>query len=94
MKKDILQSDYANLKLDSSISQSLYVDLSGNLNPDNLLINKPKELCNLDNFVKKINVDIEEKFLPTRRIANINDPKLKIKGVKRKYHYNILCQIM
>jgi len=38
----------------------------------------------LDNFVKKINIETEEKFLPKRRVANIKDPALKKKGVKKK----------
>ena len=51
---------------------------------DNLMINTPEPINNLDTFIKKINVDAPTKILPQRRIANTNDPSLKIKGVKKK----------
>ena len=87
-EKDILQTDYSDLKSSQPICQrlasNLSCDSSSNFNADNLIINKPKEIRNLDDFVKKINIDVTEKILPIRRIANIKDPKLKIKGVKKK----------
>jgi hypothetical protein len=82
-EKDILQEDYNDLlltKLSSNSSQLL--DISFNI--DNILINKPKEISNLDNFVKKINVNMPEKILPKQRIVNIKNPALKNKGLKKK----------
>ena len=83
-EKDILQSDYAGLQFAPSIGPHIISDPSANFDVNNLIINKPKEISNLDDFVKKINVDVSDKILPTRRVANINDPKLRNKGVKKK----------
>ena len=83
-EKDILQKDYTDFKVTPSIVQYLTGDLSNNLNIDNILINTPPPNNNLDNFVKKINVELEEKILPQKRIANIKDPALKTKGLKKK----------
>ena len=52
--------------------------------PNDLLINKPEPINNLDNFIKKINIKNEDKILPQRKVANINDPNLRAKGVKKK----------
>lgn len=80
-EKDILQSDYTNL----NINPTIITDFSNNYEEVNtLLIHKPENINNLDNFVKKINMSIPEKILPQRRIANINDPVLKKKGLKKK----------
>ena len=82
-EKDILQSDYTNLNL--KVTNPMINDISNNYEDINeLLINKPQCINNLDNFVKKINVHIPDKILPQRRIANINDPALKKKGLKKK----------
>ena len=82
-EKDIFQEDYTGLNM--AISK---IDISNthldNNDVDNLLINKPKSVNNLDNFVKKINIEQEEKIIPQRRIANIKDPSLKKKGLKKK----------
>jgi hypothetical protein len=80
-EKDILQTEYNDL-IDSTPS-----DISMNIcskDLDNLMINTPKPTNNLNNFVKKINVDVPTKILPQRRIVNTKDPSLKIKGVKKK----------
>tara|TARA_Y100000389_G_C17469440_1_gene528946 strand:+ start:3030 stop:3539 length:510 start_codon:yes stop_codon:yes gene_type:complete len=85
-EKDIFQSDYDGLNIINEHCEQL--DISDtNIkceNADNLLINTPTPTNSLDNFVKKINIETEEKFLPKRRIANIKDPALKKKGVKKK----------
>lgn len=52
--------------------------------PNDLLINKPELINNLDNFIKKINIKNEDKILPQRKVANINDPNLRAKGLKKK----------
>ena len=83
-EKDILQSDYSDLKFDISTNDCLTPDLSYNFNPDNLIINQPKKNNTLDSFIKKINVESIDKILPKQRIANITNPLLKTKGVKKK----------
>uniref|UniRef100_A0A6C0AZ96 Uncharacterized protein n=1 Tax=viral metagenome TaxID=1070528 RepID=A0A6C0AZ96_9ZZZZ len=83
-EKDILQSDYLDLNFDISINNSLSSDSSSNFNPDNLIINQPKKNNTLDTFIKKINVESIDKILPQQRIANITNPVLKTKGVKKK----------
>ncbi len=66
-EKDIFQEDYTGLNM--AISE---IDISNtnfdNDDVDNLLLNKPKPVNNLDNFVKKINIEQEEKIIPQRRI--------------------------
>ena len=83
-EKDILQSDYKDYQFTPSISKCLTDDISSNINADDLLINNSNPINNLDNFVKKINLESEKKILPQKRIANIKDPMLKKKGVKKK----------
>jgi hypothetical protein len=89
-EKDILQSDYTDFQFTPSIAHCLSTDLSSTFNVDNLIINTPQNTNNLDNFVKKINIEEDNKILPQRRIANIKDPALKKKGLKKeKSHHNI-----
>ena len=61
-EKDILQSDYSDLIITKLPKQPSLNDINNNFDINNILINKPKEINNLDNFVKKINVDIQKKF--------------------------------
>ena len=51
---------------------------------NNLLANIRTPVSNLDNFVKKLNVNLEDKILPQKRLANIKDPSFKTKGLKNK----------
>ena len=89
-EKDILQSDYTDFQFTKSIENDLTNDLSTNFNVDNLIINVPPNINNLDDFIKKINIAEEEKILPQRRVANIKDPALKKKGLKKeKSHHSI-----
>jgi len=84
-EKDIFQSQYDNLILNNETNNICDISNLENFddNIDNLLLNiKPKN-NNLDNFVKKINIKNTEKILPQIRIANIKDPILKKKGVKK-----------
>ena len=83
-EKDILQSHYADFNFDISINHCLNNDLSDNFNVDNLIINEPKKKNTLDCFIKKINIESLDKILPQQRIANITNPVLKTKGVKKK----------
>jgi hypothetical protein len=89
-EKDIFQEQYDGLiskfsttdVLDISNSEVNEANIENDIN--SLLINKPQPVNNLDSFVKKINIKSEERILPQRRIANIKDPKLKKKGLKKK----------
>ena len=89
-EKDILQSDYDNIEtLDNSnvelndVSNNNY--LTNNIIDTNkLIINKPKIINNLDNFIKKVNIVSTEKILPKKRIVNIKDEHHKTKGIKNK----------
>ena len=94
-EKDIYQEEYNNLII--NIQDISNVDVKNkenresedenkdleNEDPDHLLINKSEAINNLDNFIKKINIKNEDKILPQRKVANINDPNLKKKGVKK-----------
>ena len=75
------------LKLDDSTLHD-NTDISFNHNPNNtidqLLLNNQEPVPSLDNFVKKINIDKERKIIPTQKIANIEDPSFRTKGVKKK----------
>lgn len=80
-EKDILQTEY------NDLVHSAPSDISMNIcseDLDKLMINTPEPSNNLNNFVKKINVDAPTKILPQRRVANTKDPCLKTKGVKKK----------
>lgn len=81
-EKDILQSEYNDL-IDNSISTDISMDICDQ-NFDNLLINIPKPINNLDKFIKKINVNVQDRILPQKKITNIKDPEFKIKGLKKK----------
>lgn len=83
-EKDILQSDYTDFQFTQSIENCLTTDLSSNFNPNDLIMNIPQKINSLDDFVKKINIEEEDKILPQRRVANIKDPALKKKGLKKK----------
>ena len=84
--KDIYQQDYSDLT--EKLSSNLFVDTDISTvdfsSADNLLINIPNPVNNLDNFVKKLNVNLEQQILPKKRVANLKDPVLKKKGVKKK----------
>ena len=94
-EKDIYQEEYNNLII--NIQDISNVDVKNkenresedenkdleNEDPDHLLINKSEAINNLDNFIKKINIKNEDKIIPQRKVANINDPNLKKKGLKK-----------
>jgi hypothetical protein len=85
-EKDIYQEEYNNLTI-NKIQDISNVNVENkdldNEDPDHLLINQPDPINNLDNFIKKINIKNEDKIIPQRKVANINDPNLKRKGVKK-----------
>jgi hypothetical protein len=80
-EKDILQSDYEGLTIPICKIPLLKTDIT---EVNQLLINQPIEINNLDNFVKKLDSQPPEKILPKQRIVNIKDPALKKKGLKKK----------
>lgn len=79
--KDIYQEEYNDLTFNHDIHRELNSD---NTSLDQLLLNNPEPIPTLNNFVKKINIDKEEKIVPTQKIANIKDPSLRTKGLKKK----------
>ena len=79
-QKDILQEEYLDLSFKENCLENENKNLEENLN--NLMI-KPKEKANLNNFVKKINLDESEKIIPQKKKVNIKDAKFKTKGVKK-----------
>ena len=87
--KDIYQEEYNDLMLDKlTLSGNTNSDLSLNDNTNNtvdkLLLNNQEPVPSLNNFVKKINIDKEQKIIPTQKIANIQDPSFRTKGIKKK----------
>tara|TARA_Y100000389_G_scaffold144318_1_gene142645 strand:- start:5086 stop:5610 length:525 start_codon:yes stop_codon:yes gene_type:complete len=93
-QKDILQEEYLDLSFKENCLENENKNLEENENGlenenknleenlNNLMI-KPKEKANLNNFVKKINLDESEKIIPQKKKVNIKDAKFKTKGVKK-----------
>merc|ERR1711998_222982 len=75
-EKDIIQQEYENL--DENLDEKLDENLDEKFN--NLIVNC-KEKSSLNNFVKKINLNEDEKVIPQKKKLNIKDPKFKTKGV-------------
>jgi len=82
-EKDILQEEYDNLdNSNTNTNRNKNSDGDDNQNnANNLLIKKKEEVHNLDNFVRKVNVNMNPKILPKQRNANIKNPDLKKKGI-------------
>lgn len=89
--KDILQEDYEeyniidNYDISNNISNN---ELNSNYDIDNILLKEEKKTISLDNFVKVKNVTKRE-ILPNKREANLQEPHLRYKGVKKKNIDNI-----
>lgn len=89
--KDILQEDYEeyniidNYDISNNISNN---ELNSNHDIDNILLKEEKKTISLDNFVKVKNVSKRE-ILPNKREANLQEPHLRYKGVKKKNIDNI-----
>ncbi len=89
--KDILQEDYEeyniidNYDISNNVSNN---ELNSNYDIDNILLKEEKKTISLDNFVKVKNVTKRE-ILPNKREANLQEPHLRYKGVKKKNIDNI-----
>lgn len=89
--KDILQEDYEqynvidNYDISNNIGNNEY---NSNYDIDNILLKEEKKTISLDNFVKVKNVSKRE-ILPNKREANLQEPHLRYKGVKKKNIDNI-----
>jgi hypothetical protein len=89
--RDILQEDYEeyNVTGNYDISNNISNDeLNSNRDIDNILFKEEKKTISLDNFVKVKNVTKRE-ILPNIREANLQEPHLRYKGVKKKNIDNI-----
>ena len=89
--KDILQEDYEeynvidNYDISNNVSNN---KSNSNYDIDNILLKEEKKTISLDNFVKVKNVTKRE-ILPNKREANLQEPHLRYKGVKKKNIDNI-----
>ena len=89
--KDILQEDYEeynvidNYDISNNVSNN---KSNSNYDIDNILLKEEKKTISLDNFVKVKNVTKRE-ILPNKREANLHEPHLRYKGVKKKNIDNI-----
>jgi len=89
--KDILQEDYEeynvidNYDISNNVSNN---KSNSNYDIDNILLKEEKKTISLDNFVKVKNVSKRE-ILPNKREANLQEPHLRYKGVKKKNIDNI-----
>tara|TARA_Y100000389_G_scaffold71076_1_gene67801 strand:- start:35535 stop:36074 length:540 start_codon:yes stop_codon:yes gene_type:complete len=89
--KDILQEDYEEYNITNNYDISNNIDnneLDSNHDIDNILLKEKKKTISLDNFVKVKNVSKRE-ILPNKREANLQEPHLRYKGVKKKNIDNI-----
>ena len=89
--KDILQEDYEeyNESDKCDICNNITNNKSNNNHDiDNILLKEEKKIISLDNFVKVKNVTKRE-ILPNKREANLQEPHLRYKGVKKKNIDNI-----
>ena len=88
---DILQEDYEEYNVINNYDISNNVvnnKLNNNHDIDNILLKEEKKTISLDNFVKVKNV-IKREILPNKREANLQEPHLRYKGVKKKNIDNI-----
>lgn len=89
--KDILQEDYEEYNVidNYDISNNISNIINNNKHDiDNILLKEDKKTISLDNFVKVKNVTKRE-ILPNKREANLQEPHLRYKGVKKKNIDNI-----
>ena len=88
--KDILQEDYEEYNVidNYDISNINNNELNSNYEIDSILLKEEKKTISLDNFVKVKNV-IKREILPNKREANLQEPHLRYKGVKKKNIDNI-----
>ena len=83
-QKDIIQEEYLDLSINKFLSNNSDENVIDNLFDEsfNNIVFKNKDNYNLNNFVKKINFNNNEKILPQKKILDINNPKFKTKGIK------------
>ena len=88
--KDILQEEYEeyNVINNYDISNINNNELNSNYEIDSILLKEEKKTISLDNFVKVKNITKRE-ILPNKREANLQEPHLRYKGVKKKNIDNI-----
>lgn len=89
--KDILQEDYEEYNVINNYdisNNASNIELNNNHDIDNILLKEEKKTISLDNFVKVKNVSKRE-ILPNKREANLQEPHLRYKGVKKKNIDNI-----
>ena len=98
--KDFCQQEYIDLSFNKEINtqDNDYLDnLADNIDNiidhnrfhidnsvNDLLINKPSPPINLNNFVKKINIETTAQIIPIKKNINMKDPSLRIKGIKKE----------
>ena len=91
---DILQEDYEEYNVSDKcdicdICNNITNNkLNNNHDIDNILLKEENKRISLDNFVKVKNVTKRE-ILPNKREANLQEPHLRYKGVKKKNIDNI-----
>jgi hypothetical protein len=89
-KSDILQEDYKNIETEINIVAEDTPDIQDA--PDDttkqinkLIMKKTKdERCTLDKFIKRTIIKLDEPFIPVQKEINLNDPVLRIKGIRKK----------
>ena len=82
---DIIQSEYKDMEFPPEIGCNVN-DVSGNVvEADKLLMRSIKiDVPTLDKYVTRISTKKKEKIiLPKQKDINLNDPELKIKGLKK-----------
>jgi hypothetical protein len=88
---DIIQSEYKDMEFPPEIWCNVN-DVSGNVvEADKLLMRSIKiDVPTLDKYVTRISTKKKEKIiLPKQKDINLNDPELKIKGLKKNNITNI-----
>lgn len=87
-EKDIFQKEYDDLQSNNKViveqlETEEITDISQNLGNDYILT-AAKNDYRLDRFISRKNIREVERVLPRERVANIKDPQLKRKGLKKK----------
>ena len=88
---DIIQSEYKDMEFPPEIGCNVN-DVSGNVvDADKLLMRSIKiDVPTLDKYVTRISTKKKEEIiLPKQKVINLNDPELKIKGLKKNNITNI-----
>lgn len=90
---DIIQSEYKDITFPDEIECDSISDISGNIiNADKLMMRSVKmDIPTLDKYVIRTKTKkVEEKIIfPIKKEINLDDPELKIKGLKKNNITNI-----